>query len=208
MMKTRMIRSLGLGVMTSAAVVLAAGCPSLLPTVPVVVNLTDAGAGTYDVVAGTPVQRSAQFTGEESPVTITRGTVQLDPSVVTYAMGGGPAKGLAGAQAIETCQQACALAGVDGALCDDVCTDGQISVRVWVGAFDEVETVCTTGDEYGPFLVALENGVPSSVDPSSVTLSSNTVTLLNGGNFSVCVEVIAPEDGQVIIDSLRFDVGL
>lgn len=207
-MSTRTTRLFGLALTVCSAMILTTGCPSLIPTVPIDVDLDDAGAGSFDVVAGTPVQRTAQLTGGGSSIDIGRGSVQLDPSVITYSPAGGPAKGLLNAQAVENCQDACDAAGIDSELCSSVCADGQISVRVWVGTLDEIETVCATGDEYGPFLVTLENGEPTAVDPSSVTLTDETLNLLNGGDFSICVEVIAPEDGNVLIDSLRFNVGL
>jgi hypothetical protein len=85
---------------------------------------------------------------------------------------------------------------------------GILEITVWIASGDEVETVCDTGEEYGPFSVKLEDNVPVSVDPSEVTLSQNTLDLLNSGSFSLCIEVISPVDGIVTISSLTFNFRL
>ena len=84
-----------------------------------------------------------------------------------------------------------------------------LEVTVWIDSVDAVATVCDTGEEYGPFTVELdENLVPQSITPSSVTLTTDTLDLLNSGTFSLCVEVVAPVDGTVTIDSFTFNLGL
>lgn len=86
---------------------------------------------------------------------------------------------------------------------------GTLTITAWIAAVDAIDTVCETGEEYGPFSVELnEANQPVSVDPSSITLSQSTIDLINGGQFSLCIEVVSPIDGTVTIDALSFNLGL
>ena len=111
----------------------------------------------------------------------------------------------------EACQAACADAGRDTSTCDSVCIEGKVQITVWVAGPDAVDTVCAGGtrDTYGPYLVTLdESGNGVSVSPSHVTLQPLTLELMNQGELSVCIAVIAPDDGEVFISELTANVGL
>ncbi len=61
-----------------------------------------------------------------------------------------------------------------------------------VAAADEVETVCESGEFYGPFFVVVDEVLnPVSVEPREVDLSCDTLELINSGEFSICVIVNA-----------------
>ena len=188
------------------------GCTSVLPLIPVPVSLSGTGVAELDVSAGTPTEAKASFTGFDATVTIGRGSLELDPSVISV----GTANGGAGKSILATLQQdaaacaaACSAAGVADATCTSVCTDGELIVTAWIGPADEVGTVCDTGDQYGPYMVSLDDGGQGvSVTPSSITITENTRSLLNGGSFSLCVEAISPIDGTVFINSIIMNVGL
>lgn len=146
-----------------------------------------AGLAEFEVQAGQAVRNSGSGAFDLSGFSIGSGSIELDPSVITVTPSGSPVgKGTANLQ-----------------------SGGILEITVWIAPADDVDTVCDTGEQYGPFSVTLdENNVPVSVDPSEVTLTQNTLDLLNSGSFSLCIEVISPVDGTVTINSLTFNFGL
>jgi len=188
-----------------------AGCASVLPTIPVVLVMSGALAQIV-VSAGTPVTQSGTMSiPTQDAVNIGRGSLELSPSAITlHSLGAGKVNTLT-QQAQEACLAACDGAGVDATTCDDVCSAGQLQITVWVAAAADINTVCTGGarDTYGPYMVTLDdsgNGV--SVSPSSVSLQPMTIELMNAGELSMCLEVISPQDGEVLISEFTANVGL
>ncbi len=180
----------GLCVLTAGLVVLAAwqfsGCVSVLPQFTVPISL--GGNGVFDVQAGEPkTVQIARDNFDTGGITLGSGSMQIAPEAITVTPAGGAAgKGTANWQA-----------------------GGTLVITGWIGPIDDVDTVCDTGEQYGPYTVELdENYVPVSVVPSSITLSQTTLDLLNGGAFSLCIEVVSPVTGTVTIDTLTFRVGL
>lgn len=203
-----------LGVVASITPGFLGGCAftSLLPTVAVAVALTGAFL-QIAVTAGTPSQTAGQISFSPSDgITVGRGSIELDPSVISLsAVSGGSKVSTVSQQVVDACLTACNAASVDSATCDTVCNSGACEVTVWVAAPDDEATVCTGGtrDEYGPYLVTLDdNGQGVSVDPPSVTLEPLTIQLLNAGSLSACIQVVAPTDGTVAIAGLTINVGL
>jgi hypothetical protein len=194
-----MVRSCGLALAGVVGALLLTGCGAVTVQIPV-----DLGTGgEFDVEAGTPVSKTSSSTFDTGGITVGGGSVQLDPEVIS--VDGTTAKMLQDG----TCAQACELAGVADATCDQVCVEGNLIVSVAVGTFDEVATVCTTGDQYGPFTVEIdENGDAVSVTPSSATLQDKTIAALNAGQASFCVEVISPITGTVVVGNILLNAGL
>jgi hypothetical protein len=124
------------------------------------------------------------FTGRRVDVGSGSVTIDLDDVTVTPADGGG-GKGTVNLQG------------------------GTLTVTAWIASVEELDTVCESGEEYGPFNVELEeNNQPVSIDPPSFPLGENTLDLINGGTFSLCIEVVSPIDGTVTIDALSVSLGL
>ena len=174
---------LSMGLLTIACLPLG-GCPQRI-RIPVEFSL-EGGLGTFEVQAGVPKSNHGpyNYTGQRINVGSGSVTIDLDDITVTPADGGG-GKGTVNLQG------------------------GTLTVTAWIAPADEVDTVCETGEEHGPFSVELdENNQPVSIDPSSVPLSENTLDLINGGTFSLCIEVVSPIDGTVTIDALSFSLGL
>jgi hypothetical protein len=189
------------------------GCAAVLPLIPVVVSLGGAGLATFAVVAGVPSLQSGVLNTDDSGLTdlVGRGTLELDASAVSLDSSSTSSKRGTTTQQAPTCAEACALAGVDSTTCANVCDENQIEITVWIAAPENVGTVCTGGDRdtYGPYLVSLdENGNGTAVSPSEVDLTARTVALINAGELAACLQVIAPDDGEVLIDSLTINVGL
>jgi len=161
--------------------VLLVGCPQALRvTIPV-----DLGEdlGTFEVQAGETVQHRATTGVPQSSIDIGSGTISINTDDITVT----PAPGKFGVN----------LQG------------GNLIITAWIDTLAAIDTVCETGEEYGPFTVELdEDWNVVSIDPSSVTLTQTTIDLLNGGEFSLCIEVTSPVDGTVSIDTLTFRVGL
>lgn len=132
------------------------------------------------------VSGSLSLTGSGgSPIAISSGSIQLTPGAITVVVNGDTNKALPNLQAGEP-----------------------LSITAWVDApGGAAEDFCASGDQYGPYTVALdENLVPTSVDPDEVTLTDNTINLINGGAFDLCVRVNWSMDARVTIDSLRFEL--
>jgi len=161
------------------------GCTNLIPTqsVPFTLNQSQ---GTFDVTAGEPTAKSFGVTGfDNGGVTIGRGSMVINPDAITFTPAG-TGKRVQNFQGGET-----------------------IVVTGWIGPVADLETVCETGDEYGPYTVTLdENMQPVAVSPNSISLTQSTIDLLNGGEFSVCLEVVSTVTGQVRIESFTFNLGL
>lgn len=189
------------------------GCAltSILPTIVVPLFLTGALAQIL-VNAGTPTAQSGTLTFESpDAVNVGRGSLEIQASAITLRSNAPGKVNTIAQQTQEACLAACDAAGLDSATCDAVCTANQLQITVWVAASADIDTVCTGGtrDTYGPYMVTLDdagNGV--SVSPSSVPLQSLTLALLNLGELSTCIEVVSPEDGEVLISQLTANVGL
>jgi len=162
-----------------------AGCPQRIQ-IPVEFSLAG-GLGTFEVQAGVLKQNHGTGLLGDTQVNIGSGTLRIDPANITITpANGGGGKGTVNLQA-----------------------GGTLVVSASIASADAVDTVCESGEKYGPFNVALDvNNQPVSVDPSSVTLSQNTIDLINGGEFSLCIEVTSPIDGTVTIAALSFSLGL
>ena len=77
-----------------------------------------------------------------------------------------------------------------------------------VASADEEETVCKTGELYGPYVIygsaAYE---PESVDPQSAQATQATLSIINAGDFSICIEISSPVDATLSVNSMDVDVG-
>jgi len=161
------------------------GC-SIAPMIPVNVPLSG-GLAAYDVQADEPAKSSGTANFDTGGISVGRGTIELDPSVITVT----PANG---------------TGSKGGVAFQETST---LEITVWVASVDLADTVCEAGEQYGPFSVTLdENFVPIAITPGSVTLSQNTIDLLNAGEFALCIEVISPIDGTVTIGSMTLNLGL
>jgi hypothetical protein len=84
-----------------------------------------------------------------------------------------------------------------------------LEITAWIASADLLDTVCDVGEQYGPYEVTLDaNYVPIAVQPATITLTQTTLDLLNGGEFSLCVQVVSPVSGTVRIESFTFNLGL
>lgn len=166
-----------------AAGVPAAGGGGVTPSFTAEFDLTG-GLGTFEVQVGVPAENRGTGNFTIQGGTITSGWVELDPSVIVVTPAVGPNKADVAMQAAET-----------------------LIVTVGIAPPDQIDTVCDTGEQYGPFTVVLDqNYVPVSISPSSVTLSQNTIDLINAGQFAICLRVESPVDGTVTIQNLTFNL--
>lgn len=188
-----------------AGVLVVGGCASLLPTVPVTVPL-GSDLGQFDVQAGVPQQKSGTVNVGEFSVEAGSGNIEIPLDTITVSSGNGGGKLLLPQQQTSACSEACTGAGVDSATCDQVCTQSELLITVWIG--EDVGNVCVAGDEYQATVALDDNGNPTSISVSPSQLTSSTIALLNSGSFAICVEVLSPISGQVFIDELTFNLGL
>ena len=200
----RSLKGIGTG---AAAVFLVAcwtigGCGTGVIQIPVSIPLGT--AGELDVQAGQPSTRTGTFSTGDIPIDIGSGSLRIDPDAITYDPSDAKV-----AQSAPTCADACAAANIDSASCDAVCGLGQIEATLWIGLADELDTVCETGDQYGPYTATLDDsGVVTDIDPGSLTFGEKTLEAFNAGGGTFCITVIAPYDGTVILDTIAGTVGL
>lgn len=206
-MRGRLVTTLVVG--TGFVAALLSGCnlvSSLVPPIPI-----DLGAdSSFPVTAGTPTSKTFVFEGGlDSPVAISGGSFDIDPAAITVNEAGGPGKRFVAAQDTPTCLTACNAAGVDAAICNQVCQEGDLVVTAWVGTPEAITADCQDGEEY-VFTVTLNDDlVPTNVTVNPSTVSGTTRDLLvSEGGFGVCIQVISPVDGEVIIEGLQFRVQL
>ena len=145
-------------------------------------NLDDE-SGTFEVTADEPEQNRGSGTFNVEGFTVTSGTLELKPEAISFTPAG-PGKGTLNLQETTT-----------------------LVITAWIGPLADLETVCDTGEEYGPYDVTLdEDMVPVSVDPAFITLTETTLDLINEGEFAFCLQVVSPADGTVQIGSLTFNL--
>ena len=70
------------------------------------------------------------------------------------------------------------------------------------------DTVCTTGELYGPFDISLaDNFQPASVTPAIAEATQQTLDIINTGSYSVCVQIIPMITAIADLESLIVDFG-
>lgn len=188
------MRSLALGMSLAAGLSMGAligGCTNLIPPLTVDVDLNSGAGVQFPVAPGQTVQRVVTLTFDTGGLNVTGGTFELKPDAITVVSdAGGPGKEAVVAQT----------------------GGGTIDVRARVALPGMAETVCTSSDAYGidgPYTVTFnENFQVTDIDPSTVTLSENTVAALNSGTVTVCLEITAPISGTVTITTLTFNVSV
>lgn len=183
---------------------------NLIP--PIDLNLSGSNA-EFSTVAGVPTQKTIHFSAVEVPVNLSGGSLEIDPSAITIQPGGtGGGKSRVAAQSaedVQACLDACTGAGVEAADCAQVCEEGEILVRVSVGAADAIDESCDNGVEY-EFRVTLDDqlqvdtitATPSSLDPDTLDL------IESGAEIGVCIEVLSPVTGTVTIEAISLRVRL
>ena len=161
------------------------GCPAPIQLPPVEVPLSGS-LGEFALEAGVPKQVSGPATVPSAGVTIANATLRIDPSPITV----GPSESAKARQA-------------------QVGEANTAVITVWVASANQASTVCDEGERYGPFTIEFDDDyVIQSITPSQVTLSQNTVDLLNSGQVSLCIEAVMSIDGTISIGSLVIQVGV
>jgi len=160
------------------------GCPSgiVVPLPPVPVPLGES-LGEFTLVANESQSAAGAVPSFDPGVTIVSGSITIDPSVISISP-------------TESAKTRLAQTGPNTA-----------TITARIASADEVETVCASGEEYGPFTITFDDDfVIQSVSPETVTLSQNTVDLLNGGSFSLCIEAEMSVDGIITINELTLNI--
>lgn len=186
-----------LGFFTLGGAVLAisvCGCTNLIP--PQAVNFSlNGGAGLqFPVTPGESVQRMATLSFDPAGLNITGGTFELNPDAISVEGEEAPPGKFA------TRLQA-----------------GTVTVTGRVAFPGQEEDVCNSTDSYGPYDVSFDDDFTvTGVSPDSITLSSNTIAVLNTEpdpqtglvSVSICLDVSAPFTGMVTIRALTFNINI
>ena len=144
--------------------------------------------GQFDVEAGGSQEQAGTITDfqDGSNPTIGSGSVALKSSSITITPTETGDKGMTNLQ-----------------------SNDPIVVTAWIDTIDNAGTVCGGGEEYGPYSVYFDDDYNvTSISPAKITLSQNTIDLLNGGSFSLCVRVESPIGARIEISELSLKVGL
>ncbi len=184
------------------------GCTPI--TFPIPFDLVGANLGTFGVQAGEPERVSGALTFDNTTgIEVGSGDLEISPESISVTPAQtGSGKFAPTAQQVETCLDACNLAGVDAAVCSDVCENNQLRVTVWIGTAETIAAACENGDEYVFDVTLNDDGQATSVSVAPSQMTQGTIDLFNSGAFGICVEVISPIDGTILIDTLTANVGL
>jgi hypothetical protein len=142
---------------------------------------------SFNVESGVAARNTGSYSFDNGGITIGSGSIALDPAALTFT----PAETSGGK--VRVAQQA---------------AESTMTVMVWIDGPDAIETVCETGEDYGPFTVTLVDNVPVGISPNTVELSRSTINLLNSGSFTLCIEVVSQLTGTVTINKLVLNLGL
>lgn len=152
-------------------------------SVTVPIELTS-GLGTFEAQAGQPERRTGSVTFSTSGGDPGAGSFAVDLEAIEVTPTGG------GKNAI-------------------LFQGGELVVTAFIDSIDNLETVCETGERYGPYTITLdESNVPVSVDPATIELSETTLELFAAGEFSLCIEVVSPFDSTVTIENFEVELEL
>jgi hypothetical protein len=191
---------------TLVGVVTVVGCSNLV-TIPIPFNTGNA-LGTFEVTAGVPESKTASFVLDDTAPEAGGGNleVELDAISITPTNNGG-GKLRPTQQDVNLCLTACLGANVDQDTCDNVCEENNLLITMRVGT--ATATVCNSDDEYQAVVALDDDGNPTGVQVTPQSLSEETIAVLNSGEtLAICVEVLSPISGEVLIDEVIFNVGL
>lgn len=77
----------------------------------------------------------------------------------------------------------------------------------YVARLEDYQTVCETGEEYGPFEVTVNaSSQLSTVDPPSADATQTSMDIINIGRYSFCVKVVSPVDALVDLNRVEFNI--
>jgi len=80
------------------------------------------------------------------------------------------------------------------------------TLTFYVGPAETADTVCETGASYGPFTINTNaQDQPTSTTPESVAMSADTVSVVNLGQFAICMQVLAHRRATASLSALSID---
>ena len=182
-MKRNLVAISGLAVMV--AVLQVSGCVALIP--PQVFPFNLGLSGTFEVEACVAEANTLIVTDfDTAGFTIVSGTIAIESSTISIIPDAEQTGDCPGSSEART-----------------------FTIEVQLGAPGTEETVCDDGEQFGPYVVELDEDFNVvSITPSSVTFSQNAVDLLNGGSFVLCITVDTAFSGTIVVDELLFTVTL
>jgi len=186
---------LGMSLMVGAAVAVStSGCTSLIPPQSVEFELNQGAGLQFPVTPGEAVQRMATLSFDPAGLNITGGTFEIKPEAISVE--------------------------------EDEAQPGKVATRLQAGTVTvtgrvavpgQEDDVCNSTDTYGPYDVTFNNDFTvSEVNPDSISLSNNTIAVLNAEpdpqtglvSVDICLEVSAPFTGMVTIRALTFNINI
>ena len=86
---------------------------------------------------------------------------------------------------------------------------GPLEVTLFIAPIEQLESVCTGGEEYRLLREPVENEIGYEIAPYTIwstPLSDESLRTITVGTFSLCVEVVSASAGTVTIDKLTFSL--
>lgn len=212
------------GLMVTASLQMS-GCAPQPRTIPVTVNL--GSSSSFPFSAGVPTTKSISVADTNtSNFSAGQGNLELDANAISIVRSNGGGKIQVQSQATQSCTDQAeevintCLAG-SGTDCEEqgrqfladcLSGAGQIEATIWITSYDSGQAACESGagvDTYGPYTIQLdENDNITSISGSPQALTDSTIEWFNTVGLRICIQVVAGFDGEIIIDSLTFNVGL
>lgn len=186
------------------------GCTSLVDLLPdnidVPFDLETSGIGTFTVSEGEPQTRLATFDINTAGITPASGTIDFSADTIMVTVDDATTeKGSVSAQESNDCLDACAAGGASDEVCQNVCENNVVDVRVWFRDAESVNEDCNVGDEYR-ITIELDGGDVTGVTVDPTELADSTLAVMSSGEFSACFQVIAPFSGEIILSEMVITV--
>ena len=82
------------------------------------------------------------------------------------------------------------------------------TMTITVSRFEDSDSVCATGELYGPFIIELNDDFSAGgVSPPTATASQQTLDIINTGGYSICIQVTPVITATASLDFVEVDIG-
>jgi len=82
----------------------------------------------------------------------------------------------------------------------------QVQMYAYISSTTESSSTCQDGERYGPFTVEVENGnKANSITPAKATATKPTLSVVNSGAFTLCLEIVSPIAAKLDVDGVSIE---
>jgi hypothetical protein len=82
----------------------------------------------------------------------------------------------------------------------------QVQMYAYVSSASQANFTCSSGERYGPFMVDVENSNQAkSITPAKASATRPTLSVINAGSFTLCLEIVSPVEAKIDVDGVTVD---